>query len=197
MTAEEQAFQELMGRLREGDPLVAAEVFSRFAHRLIGLTRKLMKDELRSKADPEDLVQSALGSFFIRSSKGEFRLVDWGSLWGLLATITTRKSDEHARRFSTQSRDVRREASGQAAGDDGQWTPKERVPTLHEAVEMVDLIEKLMTRLNLKDREILLLSMNEHTSEEMGEMLGCHERTIDRALERIEKKAKRLFNETD
>ena len=52
-----------MARLRAGDNAAAAEVFRRFANRLIGLARTHLDARVRQKVDPEDVMQSALKSF--------------------------------------------------------------------------------------------------------------------------------------
>ena len=62
--------QDLLARLRAGDEQAAAEVFGRFAHRLVGLARQKLGKALRGKEDPEDAVQSALRSFYVRYAAG-------------------------------------------------------------------------------------------------------------------------------
>ena len=55
-----------MGRLRSGEDEAAREVFVRFAARLAGLARRHLDVRLAVKVDPEDVVQSAYKSFFVR-----------------------------------------------------------------------------------------------------------------------------------
>src|SRR5262249_58687579 len=97
--SEDAAFAEVMGRLRAGDQAAAAEVFRRFANRLIGLARTHLDRRLRQKVDPEDVMQSALKSFFVRHADGEFDLTGWDSLWSLLVGIPLRKGGHHAERL--------------------------------------------------------------------------------------------------
>ena len=56
--SDESPAQDVLARLRAGDEQAAAEVFGRFAHRLVGLARQRLPDSLRGKEDPEDAVQS-------------------------------------------------------------------------------------------------------------------------------------------
>ena len=85
------SFQELIEQLRAGDNAAATEVFNRFARRIVGLARQQLHAALRSKVDPEDVLQSVFRSFFNRQREGRFAIENWDSLWGLLALITVRK----------------------------------------------------------------------------------------------------------
>jgi RNA polymerase sigma-70 factor (ECF subfamily) len=66
--------QDVLARLRAGDEQAAAEVFSRFAHRFVGLTRQRLPKALRDEENPEDAVQSALKSFYVRYAAGQYEL---------------------------------------------------------------------------------------------------------------------------
>ena len=59
-----------MERLRAGDDEAAREVFDRFARRLVGLARRRFDRRLAHRVDPEDVVQSAFKSFFVRHREG-------------------------------------------------------------------------------------------------------------------------------
>ena len=85
------SFDDLLARLRAGDGAAASEIFDRFAQRLAGLARIRLGERLRRKMDPEEVVQSAYKSFFIRFAEGQFELKTWDSLWALLTVLTVRK----------------------------------------------------------------------------------------------------------
>src|SRR5262249_28310606 len=103
-------FAALIGRLRAGDEEAAAEVFNRFAHRLIGLARAQLEQGIRRKEDPEDIVQSVYRSFFRRQQAGQLQLDSWESLWVVLTVITLRKCGNRIEYFHAARRDVQREA---------------------------------------------------------------------------------------
>ena len=73
-----------MERLSSGEDDAAREVFHRFAGRLVVLARRQFNRRLSHRVDPEDLVQSAFISFFVRHRRGGFRLDDWDDVWSLL-----------------------------------------------------------------------------------------------------------------
>src|SRR5262249_60734231 len=94
--------------------------FERFTRRLIGLARCNLDARLRHKVDPEDVVQSAYKSFFLRYGEGTLEAEGWDGLWGLLTLITLRKCAERIRYHRAECRDVAREAAPAAEGAE-QW----------------------------------------------------------------------------
>ena len=85
--------------------------FARFTRRLIGLARAQLDVRLLHKIDPEDVVQSAYKSFFLRYGEESLASEGWDGLWGLLTTITLRKCADRVRYHRAERRDMAREAS--------------------------------------------------------------------------------------
>src|SRR5262249_47226635 len=86
------------------------EAFERLTRRLLGLARTHLHERLRHKVDPEDVVQSAYKSFFLRYGEGALAAEGWEGLWGLLTRITLRKCADRARYYRAERRDLAREA---------------------------------------------------------------------------------------
>src|SRR5262249_24826469 len=107
------SFEDVMTRLRAGDQAAAREIFHRFVDKLIRLARGKFNANLRHKVDPEDIVQSAYKSFFVRYGAGKLQVQDWGNLWGLLTMITLRKCLDRVEYHQAERRDVQREAGAQ------------------------------------------------------------------------------------
>ena len=118
-----------MERLRAGDPDSAAIVVERFARRLVALAATRWPDAVRAKEDPEDAVQSALKSFFVRQRDGDLAAADWDELGSLLAYLTVCKVDHRFRYYVAAKRDTRRE--GPSVGDAGRSMPA-RVVSIRE-----------------------------------------------------------------
>src|SRR5262245_39777272 len=104
-------FASLMARLRSGEEAAAREVFERFAGRLVALSRGRFSHLLARKVDPEDVVQSAFKSFFVRHRAGKLDVGDCDGLWNVLTLITLRKCADRAEYFLADRRDASREAS--------------------------------------------------------------------------------------
>ena len=102
-------FAEFLDRLRAGDRGATAEVFDRFARRLVRLAHSQFDSHLRGRVDPEDVVQSVYRSFFTRCARGQYDLVSWDSLLGLLTVMTVHKCANRAKYWHRDRRDVGRE----------------------------------------------------------------------------------------
>src|SRR5579859_8077312 len=122
MSASE-SFADVMARLRDGDDRAATEVFQRYVNKLVALAHRQFDAVLRRKVDPEDVVQSAYKSFFLRYGQGKLDVQDWRNLWGLLTMITLRKCLDRVEYHHAERRDARREAAAQpgAAGVEPWW----------------------------------------------------------------------------
>src|SRR4051794_19583038 len=143
--ADAESFARLMARLRSGEDAAAREVFERFAGRLIAMARGRFSRLLARKVDPEDVVQSAFKSFFVRLPAGKLDVGDWDGLWNLLALITVRKCADRAEYFLADRRDATREATGPDGGDgpDAGLMALDREPRPEEAVILAETVEHL------------------------------------------------------
>lgn len=187
---QEQTFSRFLACLRAGDNAAAIQVFDRFARRLIRLAGEQMAEAIRRKVEPEDIVQSVYRSFFTRNREGQFELVNWDSVWGILTTITMRKCINRAEYFQAQCRDVRREYALESAGESGRYqahTAMDREPTPLEAAILTEEVERVMTGLDERERQILSLHLQGNEVPEISSVIGRSERTVQRTLERIRK----------
>src|SRR5262245_19261250 len=142
--AEQDDFDNLAARLRAGDEEAAAEVFNRFAHRLIALARARLQSVLGTKEDPEDVVQSVYRSFFRRQREGRFQIDSWEDMWGILTVLTVRKCGRRITYFRAARRDVRREIRLPAEDPRDAWEAVARDPTPSEAAVLTETLEELM-----------------------------------------------------
>jgi RNA polymerase sigma-70 factor (ECF subfamily) len=191
------SFAQLMTRLRAGDQPAAAEVFHRFAERLIALARTRLDRRLRQKVDPEDVLQSVYKSFFRRYIQGDFELADWDGLWSLLTVLTVRKCGRWRERFRAECRDVERETSLTARCDGAGWHVLDREPTPGEAAVLTDTVEQLLQHLEERDRDIVSLTLQGYPVAEIARQLDRPERTVFRVLEHVKKRLRRVEDSDD
>ncbi len=199
MSADSQ-FTELMARLRAGDAgaeAAAAEVFHRFAGRLIGLAARHLDGRLRQKVGPEDVMQSALKSFFVRQAGGQYDLSGWDSLWSMLVVITLRKCGHKAEHFRAARRDVGREqALPDAEGPARSWEALSREPTPAQAALLAEAVQQALAALeDERERAVLELSLQGLSVPEISAQVGRSERTVQRVLTRVRKRLERLRDE--
>ncbi|AMV29502.1 ECF sigma factor [Gemmata sp. SH-PL17] len=193
------SFAVLMGRLRSGEDAAAREVFVRFASRLAGLARSHLDAKLAVKVDPEDVVQSAYKSFFLRQRDGHLDVGTWDGLWGVLTMITLRKCADRAAYYRAEKRNVGRETAGTGAGDSAPAfvdLALDREPLPDEAAALAETVDALFRAIEDPDeRAILELSLQGHTATEISEQLGRAERSVRRLRERVRKRLERMQSE--
>ena len=159
--------------------------FERFTRRLIGLARAQFDARLLHKIDPEDVVQSAYKSFFLRYGEGALAAEGWDGLWGLLMCITLRKCADRVRYHKAERRDVGREAAAPAEGD-GPWLHAVgREPTPEEAVVLAETVEGLLRGLDGDERAVVELSLQGFSTQEISDRLGRATRSVRRLRERV------------
>ena len=192
--ADAESFANLMARLRSGEDAAAREVFERFAGRLVALARGRFNRLLARKVDPEDVVQSAFKSFFVRHRDGRLDVGDCGGLWNLLTLITLRKCADRAEYFLAERRDAAREATGSAGGDgpDAWLVALDREPRPEEAAILAETVERLFRDASDNERPVLELSLQGYTASEISARLGRAERSVRRLREHIRERLERL-----
>jgi RNA polymerase sigma-70 factor (ECF subfamily) len=189
------SFADVIGRLRSGEDDAATELFARFARRLVGLARGHLGGRLAAKVDPEDVVQSAYKSFFVRHGRGDLEIDTWDGLWGLLTLITIRKCADRAAYYGTGKRDMMKEV-GQPVTDsvpDVWMLAVGRDPRPDEAAALAEAVEELFRSLdNPDERGVLELSLQGYTATEISAQLNRAERSVRRLRERVRKRLERM-----
>ena len=186
--AAEDTFDALMARLRSGEDEAAREVFECYAGRLVGLARRQFSPLLAKKVDPEDVVQSAYKSFFVRHRDGRLQVESRDGLWKLLTLITLRKCADRAEYF----RAARRDAAKEAGGTPDHWlSALDREPRPEEAAILAETVEALFREVDVNERPILELSLQGYSVPEISEKLGRAERSVRRLRERIRRRLER------
>jgi RNA polymerase sigma-70 factor (ECF subfamily) len=185
--AADQSFVELMTRVRAGDQDATTQVFQRFAHRLLALARSRLDGLTRQKIDPDDVLQSVFRSFFTRLADDQWDLENWDNLWGLLAQITVRKCGHRVEYFRAARRDIQREVPAGPSTDSSApgLDPAAADPTPSAVAMLAETVENLLGHLEARDRRIVELSLQGYTNVEIGNLVGCTERTVYRVLERV------------
>jgi len=192
------SFAGLMTRLNQDDPQAAAELYERYVAQLVRLAADRVGGAFRRKVDPEDLVQSALGSFFRCNSAGAFQVDSWDGLRALLATLTLRKCRFQVRHFLAGKRHLDREVPF------GPWDPQglqnglvSSEPTPLEAAVMGEMVEQLLDGMEGKTRRIAELALPGFSAAEVAPKVGLTERSVYRQMRLIRARLRELAGDPD
>lgn len=184
-----------LGELKDGDEREAQEqIWNRYFQRLMGLARKKLADMPRRAVDEEDVVLSALDSFFRGVREGRYpRLNDRNNLWALLSKITAHKAVNERLWQIAEKRGggkVRGESIGVAPGADTQigllaeFPDKELTPSF--LAMMQEQCHRLLDKLGDPTlRRIAEMKLAGHTNTEIADLLDVVERTVERKLRLI------------
>lgn len=160
-----------------GSSQAAERLFDRYVTRLVSLARSRIGAGLKRRIDPEDVVQSAYRSFFVRAAGGDFELRESGDLWRLLAQITLNKLYSQSERHTAARRDFRREFN-EGMRDSAQSI----APQPAEAAELIEQVRLVIDQLPGSQREVLSMHLQGSAVEEIATHLRKSSRTVRRLL---------------
>jgi DNA-directed RNA polymerase specialized sigma24 family protein len=179
--------------MKGGDLAAAQGLWERYFARMVDLARTRLRASRGRDAgsDEEDAALSAFDSLCAGLARGQYpQLADREDLWRLLVVITTRKVMAQARRHLREKRGgglVRTAADlanpGSADEDDILARTIGSEPTPEFAATVAEEYRRLLDRLDDDVlRQVAVLRMEGHTSDEIAERLGCARRTVARQL---------------
>ncbi len=172
---------ELVDRWKSGDEQSAACIVDRYSLRMVALVASRLSDKFRGSIAPEDVVQSALGSFFTAARRSRIQFSQSVSLWHLLATIAKRKMLRSIERSGALKRGGNvRDISFDEAIHNAVESPE------CEATEMLgELISELEDRLSPELRSVMEGLLCCETQAEIATRTGVDERTVRRRQARL------------
>jgi RNA polymerase sigma factor (sigma-70 family) len=181
------AAEELLVRWRRGDQNAAAELYHRYARRLIALARSRLSSDAARRIDPEDVVQSVYRSFFVAARDGQYQVQTGDGLWYLLVTITMNKLRDQVERLGTRKRDIQRERSFGSEeslfGIEGNLFARDPSPA--EAAALVEQLEQVMRELDPLQCRMLELRLQGHSVADIAAATQRCEQTVRRLLGKI------------
>ncbi len=170
--------QLLIDRFRAGEPTAAQSLLDRYAERLRALARSRLSRQLSRRLDADDIVQSALASFFRRAEIGEFRVEREGDLWRLLAAITLRKLWRQAKHHRAAKRSIAREEFAHADESLNLEQLASREPAVSDVIIAADELRVLLVQLSPSERQIIQLQLDDVPAPEIAARLDCSTRTV-------------------
>jgi len=187
--ADETSFRVLMDELVNGREAAAVEIVEKYTAALVAIARREINPKLGRRVDPEDVVQSAYRSFFLRMGRGEYELGNGQELWKLLVTITLNKVRKQGKFHHAQKRNVSRDesAGGSGCGPPRADLARSTEPSPEDAAMLIEEVSALLSGLQPDQRPLIELRLQGYTSVEIAKQTGRAERSVRRILERVSK----------
>jgi RNA polymerase sigma-70 factor (ECF subfamily) len=179
-------FDDLMLRVRRGDPQAAAELVRTYEPVIrVAVRARLTDPALRRFLDTMDICQSVLASFFLRAAGGQYELDQPAQLIHLLETMARNKLVNQAKKLRAARRDCRRL-------DETRLEDLEAVapgPNPSSVVCHQDLLHALRTRLSAAECQLMDQRTLGRQWTEIAAQFGGHPDTLrmqlTRALDRV------------
>jgi RNA polymerase sigma factor (sigma-70 family) len=166
-------------------PMAPESQFADYAQRLIGLAYKRLTERARRMAEPEDVVHSALYSFFERHT-GEIDLESPESLWARLVLITLRHCGKWNKRAWRAPQLV--PIGPSADGSDAGFEPSDGQPTPEEAAVLADLLDDLMRQLAPRQRQVCQLLLQGFGADQIGDAMQVSNTLAYRWIKQVREK---------
>jgi RNA polymerase sigma factor (sigma-70 family) len=182
MNRDDDTSKRLLERVRDGESRAAGEVFDRYVGRLLGLVRRRMSPRLQRRVDPDDVVQSAMRSFFVRAEGEDYVLRRAGDLWRLLAAITLSKLRRQVEVHTAAKRAMAKERDA-GANIDGMGAIAGRDLLPGEESALIEEVKQVMKQCSPAEREVLALRLSGETVEDIAKSIGRSQRTVRRLLQ--------------
>ncbi len=170
--------RKLLDRFRAGQDDAATQLYLRYAGRLRALAAKRTATDLKSRIDPEDIVQSVFRTFFRRAARGEYSVPEGDELWKLFLVIALNKVRATRAFHHAAMRDTRQTATGtEIQNSIGQGQDEEALSTLRMT------IDELLSGLPTTSRDIIAMRIEGHDVIAIAERTGRAKRSVERVLQ--------------
>lgn len=189
--------RDLIKQYKAGSQSAAGELFDRYCEKLMRLAQRRIGQRMASRVDPEDVIQSAFRTFFVRVRNNEFTFDGENDLFKLLVRLTVNKALRQIAHHRAAKRDPHREAGQGTDDSDILAGVMAHEPSPDVEVAVLDEFERFLSQLPDFERKVLELKLHGNTTTEIAEALGSYDRKIRRVLERIEAVAQGRAAEED
>jgi RNA polymerase sigma factor (sigma-70 family) len=175
-------------RIRSGDEEAARDLLTRYEAEVRLVVRRQLPRLLRSRFDSLDFLQSVWGSFFRRVRTGPSDFEDSRHLVAFLARAAKNKVIDEYRRAASRKQDMSREEPLWGDGDRPKDLPGAG-DSPSEVAQAREVFGKLRDLLPEERHTILELKAEGLSSRDIGERLGISERTVQRVIEDLRRRA--------
>ncbi len=179
---------DFLARIHAGDETAARELLTRYEAEVRLVVRRQLPRLLRSRFDSLDFLQSVWGSFFRRVRTGPAEFEDSRHLVAFLARAAKNKVIDEYRRAASRKQDMHREEPLWVDGGRPKDLPAD-TDSPSEVAQAREVFGRLRDLVPEGRRTIVELKAEGLSSKDIGERLGISERTVQRVLEDLRRRA--------
>ena len=180
----------LLRRFQSGEQDAATAIYVRYARRLQALAAKQTGADLKTRFDPEDVVQSVFRTFFRRAAAGYYKVPPGEELWRLLLVLSLHKVRDLAAYHRAQKRDVGKTWSVEDS-DAAQSDAKPDDQLAYESLRQV--VDDLTHNMPTSNRQIIELRIEGFEIGEIAEKTNRAKRTVERTLQHFRERLRQLI----
>ncbi len=186
---------ELYRRHRGGEVEATERLFFYYAERLSRLAQRYLSPKLAPRVDGDDVMQSALKSFLMRASAGQFRIDNSQDMWKLLVTITVRKARLQVRAHNADVRAVEREVPQPLDGELAIVDQLTEEPSVAEALACAEILEQLVRDDPPEYARVLELRLADFSLREIAAELDLSKNTVESILNVLKSRLQRRWTD--
>jgi len=181
----------LLRRFRTGNQDAATTLYLRYAKRLEALARRQTGQQLATRFDPEDVVQSVFRTFFRRAVDSGYEVPAGEELWQLLLVLALNKIRSLGAYHRAQKRDVARTNS---PTPETAWSPAAKAGDDLAYQTMRIVVEDLIATLPPPQDRIVELRIEGHEVQQIAVVVSRSKRTVERTLQQFRNRLAKLID---
>ncbi len=175
----------LLVRLQSGEDDAATALYTRYAARLLQLATRSTGDDLSTRVDAEDIVQSVFRTFFRRVSDGHYMIPEGEELWKLLLVIALNK----VRMIAIHHRAAKRDVS------QTQLMGEREIEQTTDATEILRMtIDDVLVTLPELHQEVVHARIDGYEIAEIASRVSSSRRSVERILQSFRKRLRTTLN---
>jgi RNA polymerase sigma-70 factor (ECF subfamily) len=175
----------LLVRFQSGEDDAATALYSRYAARLMQLANRSTGDDLSTRVDAEDIVQSVFRTFFRRVSDGHYMIPEGEELWKLLLVIALNKVRMIAIHHRAAKRNVSRTRS----------MGEREIEQSTDATEVLRMtIDDVLVKLPESHQEVVHARIDGYEIAEIASRVSLSRRSVERILQSFRKRLRTTLN---
>lgn len=178
----------LLVRFQAGEDDAATALYTRYAERLMALANRNTGDDLSTRVDAEDIVQSVFRTFFRRVSDGHYMIPEGEELWKLLLVIALNKVRMIAEHHRAAKRDVTHTRS---IGQQEFANPADATEVLRMTIDDV------LVTLPEPHQQVVHARIDGYEIAEIAQRVSLSRRSVERILQSFRKRLRRSLNLSD